>query len=329
MGYNLSGFLIKPAVTNKAILEQALGWELVDETTVTFEEATLNKYDNAFVDIYHTASGTLVLSDMAYYEREQGLKQISKEGELVVFGLSETAMVFFFQKFAGGELLWEDGISMDGEIQRMGNSELQLDEDTDIVFDTFGDLSADYLGTNFHEVPLETSVMRYRAERFIVKDFTVPPIGEEEAFPLFNQFLTAVGKRQAPVVEETPAKKFYSFETYLREQHHYAPHMAVAFANYMKANLDTFNNWRKLPLHLRSNKAVQVYAYGIVVLVHAVLFALVGGLLTLMGKSIWSWPVYGLSLAGFIAFYVYKTRQSKVHSKQEFLKILDTDTFPD
>ena len=324
MGYNLSGLLIKPAVTDKTLLEQALGWKLVDETTVSFEEASLNKYDNAYVDIYHTAQGTLVLSDQAFYEREQGLKQLSKGGELLVFGLSETAMVFFFQQFAGGQLQWEDGVSMDGEGERLGNSHLNLDEDTDIVFDTFGELTVRYLGANFHQVPLETPITRYRVERFMVNDTTVPPVRAEEAFPLFNQFLTKVGQNQVPVVEEAPGKKVYSFETYLRAQHH-APPMAAAYAAFMKANMEAFNQWRK-PSIWRTTAGFYVYVGLILLVVHGVLY----GLLALLVPALASWPGYGLTLIGVLAGYVYLTRKNKQRLQPTLqLKYLDSDTFPE
>ncbi|WP_375773374.1 hypothetical protein NR798_21650 [Archangium gephyra] len=226
MGFNLFGYLLKGPGPVVPALEAASGRSVREEKKVPFEEATLSKHDPHHFDVLQTEKGFLILCD--FDAVNEGMAARLSEGrEALTFRMSETSMTFMFEKYGDGKLVWEDGISLEEKPTRMG-SVLPIDEDTDIVFHLFPELTKEFTGVDFHGVDLSEPVTRYRLGPAVARNQPAgKPAGpvtrqgdfRQEAEELYLSFWneTAKGKNEKPGrIRQEGAQTVYSFEAYLR-----------------------------------------------------------------------------------------------------------------
>lgn len=227
MGFRLYGYLVKGPGPVLPALEASFGRAIKEETKVSFEKATLNKHDPDHLDVFHTEKGFLILCDVKAVN-EKTAARLSEGTESLTFQLSETSMTFMFEKYKDGQLVWEDGALFEGKLTRMGRT-LPIDENTDVVFDTFPELTREFTGVGFHGIELSEQVTRYHLGHAVAQSQpagkpveSIPQLGNlhQEAELLYMSFwgrMYESEKKKPARPRKEGEKTVYSFEAFLRE----------------------------------------------------------------------------------------------------------------
>jgi hypothetical protein len=164
VGFNISG-IINSGATEKAILdfENEFNIKLKPiKNKVAFYEATNSKYESKFVDFYFTDKGFIAFCDNNLF-KSGSIRQLSEtnKSEIIHFDFSETSMAFYIEKYTNGSSEWKTGVLFEEKFTHIGDNILNINENTDVIFDTFSKLTEEYLGFNFGKMNLEVNVKRF------------------------------------------------------------------------------------------------------------------------------------------------------------------------
>jgi hypothetical protein len=182
MGFNISG-IINSKMSDKAVIQFEerfdLKLERIDEV-ITLAQASENKYDSAYVDFYFTRKGYIVFFDNNLTKRAKlDILSEDSDSEIIHFDFSETSMAFIFRKYNKGSFEWKFGALWEGEYQTIGDNMLGIDENTDIIFDTFSKLTEDYLDFNFGKMEDTIKLFRFK---IISKEYSVEYIDKRNKY---------------------------------------------------------------------------------------------------------------------------------------------------
>lgn len=178
MGYNVSGIIINNNFQRKVdVVSKKLNLNLRFEKEVVFETASENWKKDGIYDFYFTEVGTLIFTSSPLMV----LETVTKDINLLVFGISESAMAFVVHYYENGQLL-RSIVSHEGSILRDKGEKLEVEKEARDVMKTIMLLSKKLLGQELLEIAYSETASRYikNENEKIITENPIEPVKEEK-----------------------------------------------------------------------------------------------------------------------------------------------------
>lgn len=184
MGFNVSGIAINGNFQGREEqLWEALGFNVVFEKEIYFEEASSNWKDDVLCDVYFTERGTLIFLSM-----DRCIEGYSiPDQQCFTFALSETSMAFNFE-YAEGSKVLRRFMEVNGEELSAEGTPLEVELNTSDSADKIWKQIEVVLGASFWSIDPAAKAYRYQFKAKEAAPVPVPVVSAVSQTPKSEDF---------------------------------------------------------------------------------------------------------------------------------------------